>query len=185
MTPSWIRFCIAYLFSELSVPGPEHVIDMHHFRCHFAWWPKFCERSLTYLPSQITGNYTKAPRTEAYRWLWMGYYWKDHNHKDNRCVTPNRMDELVEEEAQRQYAPQPISTHSNPPTASIHSVGIVTFALDPMLEAAVRDVCQKLVTELEKKFMDELFSILPANTVPQEQIDRIYAAMGYESNKDN
>lgn len=150
-----------------------HVIDGHTWVCRWAWFPKLCKTT----PS-------------ASEWRWNRWYWRNGVVPGSENVSPNMMDQYVEEERQRLYAALPptmTSQHASSQhasTASSISIGarhpMHASAMTPDLEQNIRAIVEQYVYELEKKFMDELFASLPANTVPQEQIDRIYDKMGYD-----
>ena len=150
-----------------------HVIDGHTWVCRWAWFPKLCKT--TPLASE---------------WRWHKWYWRNGVVPGSENVSPSMMDQYVEEERQRLYVAgmtsmtsQIASKHAS--TASSISISSGTHplrasAMTPDLEQNIRAIVEQYVYELEKRFMDELFASLPANTVPQEQIDRIYDKMGYD-----
>lgn len=148
-----------------------HYIGMDKYTCRWAWLPELCQ----------------SVRSQCQEWRWMCWYWKRTAGLTGKTfienVTPARMGELVEEEKIKINAAA--FTNSSTAGSVNHHSGIVMRrgtrkAIDQDLEANIRAIVEEYIYELEKKFMDELFASLPANTVPQEQIDRIYEKMGYE-----
>ena len=138
------------------------IIDNRHYDRYFAWLPKLCE----------TGEWSIA------EWKWFQWYWKCDD-----ILLSNFSNKWMNKAIEKRNIASQASAYSSAYPSTALSIAIqptTPIHLDPKLEQVIKDLIEKYVNELEKKFMDELFAQLPASTIPQTQIDKIYEQMGYE-----
>jgi hypothetical protein len=152
----------------------------------FAWWPIEYEEFLS----------SSGSLAIATRFCWMKWYWRlsgpavtPRGRASWRKVSPNVMTKIVELDRQQSYLK---GQYTGGPASGANAVSFrpllrlpatvnMGFTFPPEQQQAIKKIVEEYMTELEHKFLDEIFAMMPANAVPQEQVDKIYEAMGYNN----